>query len=77
MENTNDTAVLKSTLIRKGATKEVQSRHPEWDDRTAEPFAIYTLTAIIADLTSSNKADREFAKRSVRELVKLGKEAGE
>ena len=68
--------ILKSTLIRYGAPKRVQERHPEWDKLTAQPFAVYDLCAILADLTSSNKENRDWAKQQVRELVKLGKEAG-
>ena len=69
--------ILKSTLIRYGTIKKVQERHPDWDNITAQPFAVYDLCAILADLTSSSKENREWAKRQVRELVRLGKEAME
>ena len=38
--------------------------------------AAYGLAIIIQNLTSSDKLNRERAKKEVRELVKLGKEAG-
>ncbi len=53
------------------ACKEEDFWHTTVRERTA---AVSKLAMIIAELTSSNKEDREWAKKEVRELVKLGRE---
>ena len=68
-------AYAKADEIWKGAVMEEKREH----NRTAESTYLgagYGLALVLMNLTSSNKFDRERAKKRVRELVKLGQEAG-
>lgn len=69
--------IPKATYIRRGATKEVLNRHPDWSWISAQDCSVHTLAAIIESLTSTSKDEREYGKKCVRELVKLGKEVEE
>lgn len=66
---------IKATLIKHALEK----KHQITLGTPIPTFNVYQLinelTMIIDDLTSPIKFDREFAKKEIRELVKLGKEA--
>lgn len=65
-----------------GAKKQQSDRKPRrkgqdfWDHMAEINSATACqLAMLVANLTSANKDDRERAKKEVRELVKIGKEA--
>jgi hypothetical protein len=58
---------------------EAKKEHEEngWNipDENLDSYCIGRLSVITSDLTDSNKYARERAKKRIRELVKIGKEA--
>lgn len=77
-----DDAPQKQPLIRYGAAQEILDRHPEWITKNgeetarldAETASVMALCQIIEELTSTDKASREYGKARVRKLVKIGTE---
>lgn len=63
--------------IEKATTEAPQREHEEFFQASSRQShtAACQLAMIIKNLTSANKEDRERAKKEVRELVKIGKEA--
>lgn len=74
----------KFEYIYDGARKQCLEKHPQkngqdfWEHvAEVQTDMACKLSSILANLTSSNKNERELAKMKVRELVKLGQEINE
>lgn len=71
----NNDLFAKANAIFAGA--QVMNGTPNLEIGKHDWFSIaYDLSLTIQQLTGTSKEDREYAKKRVRELVKLGKEAG-
>lgn len=63
----------KGELIRKGLEAEHKAQYPTFSYNSICNYSYGALSNIAACLTSSDRAAREWAKKEVRRLVKLGK----
>lgn len=63
----------KGELIRNGLGKEMREDYPDADFETITNYAYGSLSAICGLLTGTNRDGREWAKKEIRRLVKLGK----
>jgi hypothetical protein len=69
----------KARYLRNGLKMEAKKEHEEngWNipDENLDSYCIGRLSVIASNLTNSDKYVREGAKKRIRELVKIGKEA--
>lgn len=68
--------VMKGDYLDAGLMIETKNDHPDYKHSELTNAALGRLESIVCGLTSTDKYLREYNKKRVRELVKLGKEAG-
>jgi len=64
----------KSDAIYEGTKKQIKKDYPNFDDSEIEKLVGPRLAMVLQHLTSSKKADRDYAKNHIRNLVRLAKD---